>query len=36
MRERAEAIGATLTVTSDLGRGTTVEAAWTASGVAVR
>ncbi len=35
MRERAEAIGATLTVTSDLGRGTTVEAAWTAGGGAV-
>ncbi len=32
MRERAEAIGATLTVTSDLGRGTIVKAAWSASG----
>ncbi len=30
MRERAAAIGAALTVTSDVGRGTTVEVAWAA------
>ncbi len=36
MRERADAIGAVLTVKSDVGRGTTVEVSWTAGSAAKR